>query len=211
MPHLERRIRALKSDEYFWSRMQWWDREFKNPERLARLTLGQLGALLEYSIHNDMHMRWASIPRLPDGTKVPLGRSVGDIDSRWANSSNDFLGDFYSSHVNPVFWRLHGWVDDRIEDWFAAHEAAHPGEVQRTDVGGLPWFQSENWVEHDQPWAKPQQGFDVDTMKQVVHLLFPPPEPRARASMAASEDARQPSMKSATEFFFGGDEAVPSL
>ena len=24
--------------------------------------------------------------------------------------------------ANPVFWRLHGWIDDRINDWFAAHE-----------------------------------------------------------------------------------------
>jgi len=118
------------------------------------------------------------------------------------------LGDFYSSHVNPVFWRLHGWVDDRIEDWFAAHEAAHPGEVQRTDVGGLPWFHGKNWVEHDQPWAKPQQGFDVDTMKQVVHLLFPPPlvDPVAAITLARPAVVSQ---QSATEFFFGRELETP--
>ncbi|CAD73690.1 hypothetical protein [Rhodopirellula baltica] len=206
--NLERRIHALKSDEYYWSRMRWWDREFKNPERLSRLTLGQLGALLEFSIHNDMHMRWASVPRLAEGTKVPAGRGIGDIDSKWADPSNDYLGDFYSSHVNPVFWRLHGWVDDRIEDWFAAHEAAHPGEVQRTDVGGLPWFHGKNWVEHDQPWAKPQQGFDVDTMKQVVHLLFPPPlvDPVAAITLARPAVVSQ---QSATEFFFGRELETP--
>ncbi len=209
--NLERRIHALKSDEYYWSRMQWWDREFKNPERLGRLTLGQLGALLEFSIHNDMHMRWAAVPRLADGTKVPLGRGIGDIDSRWADPSNDYLGDFYSSHVNPVFWRLHGWVDDRIQDWFDAHEAAHPGEIQRVEVRGLPWFQSETWVEHNQPWAKPQEGFDVDTMKQVVRLLFPPMDRATRSeSRAVAQTGLRPEQP-ATELFFGATHDLSIL
>jgi len=33
----------------------------------------------------------------------------------------DYLGGTYSSHVNPVFFRVHGWVDDRIQTWLDAH------------------------------------------------------------------------------------------
>lgn len=198
---LERRLSALKSDEYYWSRMRWWDREFKNPERLLKLTLGQLGALLEFSIHNDMHMRWASIPRDPDGVPLPLGRAIDDIDERWADPSNDYLGDFYSSHVNPVFWRVHGWVDDRIEGWFQAHEAAHPGEIQRCDVGGVKWFKSVKWIETDKPWSRPENGVDVQTMKQVVAHLFAPED--SIFSVAAAHD--EVTSKSATSVFFGTD------
>lgn len=51
----------LQSDEFYWSRMRWWDQQFKDPTYLATLTLGELGALLECTVHNDMHMRWAAL------------------------------------------------------------------------------------------------------------------------------------------------------
>jgi len=203
VPDLERRIAALKSDEYYWSRMRWWDREFKNPERLSRLTLGQLGALLEFSVHNDMHMRWASVPRQKDGTPIPLGRQTGDIDSKWADPSNDYLGDFYSSHVNPVFWRLHGWVDDRIDDWYEAHNEAHPGAVEQYDRNGIIWYRSSGWVEHNEPWSSPSEGFDVDTMKQVIRLLFPPAD--SPSGLMTASNQLKSRRQSATEFFFGNE------
>ena len=27
----------------------------------------------------------------------------------------------HTCHVNSIFWKLHGWIDNRIEDWKAAH------------------------------------------------------------------------------------------
>lgn len=136
-----RRIAHLKTDSHYWSRIRWWDREFKNAQYLRTLTLGELGSLLEFSVHNDMHMRWASVPRHPKtGEPIPMGRDDGDIRDFWDHPNYDFLGEFYSSHVHPVFWRLHGWIDDRINDWFKAHEAAHPGEVEKATVQGVEWF-----------------------------------------------------------------------
>lgn len=184
-----RRIALLKTDGHYWSRMRWWDREFKNEQYLSTLTLGELGALIEFSVHNDMHMRWASVPRHPKtGEPLPSGRADGDIRDFWDDPKYDFLGEFYSSHVNPVFWRLHGWVDDRINDWFRAHEAAHPGEVVKATIQGVDWFKKGKWVHTDSPWAGPEHDhehsghsehdgghrYDVEKMKKVMEILFGP-------------------------------------
>jgi hypothetical protein len=57
-----------------------------------------------------------------------------------------------------VFWRLHGWVDDRIEDWYQAHEAAAPGEIERADHRGVPWFKPGTWVQAADPFDWPDTG-----------------------------------------------------
>lgn len=189
----ERRIAALKSDAFFWGRMRWWDQQFKDPVYLATLTLGELGALIEFSVHNDMHMRWSEQPRDPV-TNAPLtaGRPLGDIATKWDNPRNNYLGDFYSSHVNPIFWRLHGWIDDRIEDWFDAHKNKHPNEVMRQQVGGVEWFETGHWVQVPQPWVWGQSGTSshghdssgdrdttIRTLEEIVHILYPPKTERA--------------------------------
>ena len=58
--------------------------------------------------------------------------------------------------MNPVFWRLHGWVDDRIEAWFRAQESARPGVVKRKTLKGLPWFEKGPWVLKDNPFDWPE-------------------------------------------------------
>jgi len=210
-----RRIAALKTDEYFWSRMRWWDREFKNPQYLRNLKLGELGALLEYSVHNDMHMRWASAPRDPEtGEVVPGGRLPWDVSTKWDNPIYDFLGEFYSSHVNPVFWRLHGWIDDRIADWYAAHEEVHAGEIEPATIDGVSWFKQGKWVVAADPWAgakseshgghhgghhgmsaDPAQQ-DIEKMEKVNAILFPKPSQTLRAAaMSAEMQADQASSK----------------
>lgn len=186
-----RRLAALKTDEYFWTAMRGWDRQFKNAAYLSTLSLGALGATLEYTVHNDMHMRWSSVPRDPStGDPVPNGRLPTDFDSKWLDPAYDFLGEFYSSHVNPVFWSLHGWVDDRIEDWFAAHDVAHPGEVERVVLDGIQWFKPGRWVSDEKPWVRPEmQGgghgghhgghgethdLDPEQMREVIRTLYAP-------------------------------------
>jgi hypothetical protein len=120
-----RRQAALKSDDYYWSHMFPASQHFQDAGYLSTISLGELGALLEWTIHNDMHMRWASEPRDPDPhtnyAKLPDGRPPLDFDSKWENPRYDSLTEPYSSLVNPVFWRLHGWIDDRIDDWYSAH------------------------------------------------------------------------------------------
>jgi hypothetical protein len=163
------------------------------------LTLGELGTLLEWTVHNDMHMRWASVPRDPrTGAIILNGRDGGDINKAWDDPEYDNLGDQYSSHVNPVFWRLHGWVDARIEDWFSAHETAHPGEVKKTDVMGTPWFVGK-WVQVDMPWPGPMHHMhaigvaaerghdhddDVKIMERIIALIFGPPTEATPSTVA---------------------------
>jgi hypothetical protein len=152
------------------------------------LTLGQFGSEVELGLHDWLHMRWASVPRDPsNGQPVPMARDPADFSARWFAPENDFLGDPFSSHVNPVFWYFHGWIDDRLEDWFRAHERFHPGEVSRQEVNGVPWFAPGRWVEIADPWLGPsthgcsttpglQAGtsveMDPETMKLALRITF---------------------------------------
>jgi len=188
---MSQRLQALKSAEFYWSRMRWWDRQYKDPAYLATLSLGELGTLIEWTVHNDMHMRWASVPRDPKTNEpVPQGRQDWDIDPAWDDDRYDHLGEQYSSHVNPVFWRLHGWVDNRVEDWFNAREATDPGKLNRTEVMGTPWFEGVG-VDVDMPWSGPMDmkstmamddaAMDegITAMEAVIHIIFPKPDDQA--------------------------------
>jgi hypothetical protein len=220
-PNVERRIAALKTDEFYWSQMRWWDQGFKDPTYLATLTLGALGSLLEFSVHNDMHMRWSALPRDPDSNEaLPTGRPTADFSAKWDNPRYDTLLEFYSSHVNPFFWRLHPWIDDRIDDWFEAHEHQHPGAVQREQKGLVSWFKPGAWVDVSDPWVWPAMfshgshgsGHDIDpeerkrriaSMEEVVAILWPPApaplaavlEPAAAMPEAAEEALRDLAFK----------------
>ncbi|GCB52734.1 DUF4779 domain-containing protein [Streptomyces sp. NL15-2K] len=159
-------LAIIKSDEYWQSRMTFLERQFKDPKYLATLSLDQLGAKIEWLIHNLMHIRWCSLPTDPDPesplTPLPGGRPLTETSDKWIKTARggkpfyyDDLNDTFSSHVHPVFWRLHGWVDDRIEDWYAAHAAAHMGQVTRKTVGGISWFAKGPWVSVETPWVGP--------------------------------------------------------
>ena len=125
-------LEEVKSDEYYWDEIAPMEREYTSEEYLKSVTLGQLGADLEFTIHNDMHMRWAAPSPMGIRPRTPLNQPV---DLRWDDPAYDYLGDTYSSHVNPIFWSLHGWVDDRIEDWKRAHGIAGPMQWKGTWVG----------------------------------------------------------------------------
>lgn len=132
---LDAYLRDVKSPEFFETSFLGWEQQYTDPDRLRQLSLGAFGALLEYTIHNQMHMRWAEEP---EAIRPEVDDTTPeDIDPRWDDPAYDWLGDTYSSHVNPIFWKLHGWVDDRIEDWRVAKGL---DEVPWTGtwVGGLP-------------------------------------------------------------------------
>ena len=146
----------IKQPETYHSNFEVWESRYRDPRYLSTLTLGQFGSEVELGLHDWLHMRWASVPRDPsNGAPVPMARDPADFAARWYVSENDFLGDPFSSHVNPVFWSFHGWIDDRLEDWFKAHERFHPGELARQEVNGVPWFAPGRWVEVDDPWLGP--------------------------------------------------------
>lgn len=125
---LDARLVKVKSDEYFNEMMLAWEAKYTDPAVLRSMSLGKLGANLEVTVHNNMHMRWSGPP-------VPGMRPDSDvthpeeIDVSWDLPQYNWLGDTYSSHVNPVFWKLHGWIDARIEDWKRANGV----------VGDIPW------------------------------------------------------------------------
>ncbi|MFI9724068.1 hypothetical protein ACIHFE_31240 [Streptomyces sp. NPDC052396] len=117
-----------------------WQGDFTDPSALRTMSLGRLGASIEFTIHNRMHLRWAA--------RLPAYRPDGDpfaVDPRWDDPGYDWLADFYSSHVNPVFWKLHGWVDARIDGWMSAHSRTGP----------VPWSFSPPWTG---PMAHPQHS-----------------------------------------------------
>jgi hypothetical protein len=129
-------VQRLKSEIFYQKRLLPWQRMFTDPAFLRGITLGRLGTLMEQSIHAAMHMRWASPPA---GARPEPSPTEGDtIDERWDDPRYDFLGDTYSSHVHPVFWSLHGWIDDRIEDWKAANGVFGNDFWKGTWLGKMP-------------------------------------------------------------------------
>lgn len=112
-------LTSVKSDAYFEQTMRVRERFLTSPSNLRRLSLGALGNIAEMTIHNMMHMRWSSDP---GGYRpgIDLNNPTGG-DLSWDALSYDYLGDTYSSHVNPHFWYLHGWIDNLIERWMQAN------------------------------------------------------------------------------------------
>jgi hypothetical protein len=90
---------------------------------------------------------------------------------------------------------LHGWVDDRIEDWYQAHQAAAPGEVIRHDHKGVPWFRPGRWVQAADPFDWPDdehhggghdEGHAVTVMLEVLEIVrnaFEAPAPDVRVAL----------------------------
>lgn len=107
-------LEEIKSATYFAKFIGPWERQYTDPDYLNSVTLGQLGSDVEFSIRNAMQMRWAA----PSSVGYrPTTAITQTIDEQWDAPAYDYLGDTYSTHVNPLFWKVHGWVDDRIEDW----------------------------------------------------------------------------------------------
>lgn len=121
-------ITMSKTDEFFNTKFLSWESTYTDPNLLSGITLGELGSRIEFSIHNMMHVRWSSQPTVERPLIDPTNADT--IDVQFDHPSYDYLGDTYSSHVNPIFWKLHGWIDDRIEDWKNAHGIT--GEIQWT-------------------------------------------------------------------------------
>jgi hypothetical protein len=96
--------------------------KLENPAWLAQIGLDQLGSEIENGIHGWLHMHWAAEPWFKDSN------TQDENDPR-----NNYLGDTYSSHVNKAFWKLHGWIDDRIQQWENA--SGHVADFSSAWVG----------------------------------------------------------------------------
>jgi hypothetical protein len=124
-------LEEVKTLEFYERFLSPWERRYTDPGYLRAVTLGQLGSDIEFTIHSGMHLRWAAPSRV--GYR-PTTAITQTIQEHWDDPLYDYLGDTYSSHVNPLFWKIHGWIDERIEDWRRAHGIA----------GELQW--AERWV-----------------------------------------------------------------
>jgi len=168
-------IQRLKSDIFYEKKLLWWQRLFTDPAFLRDITLGQLGSLIENSIHAAMHNRWASAPA---GARPDPAPAQGDtIDPVWDDPRYDHLADDYSSHVNPAFWSLHAWIDDRVEDWKAANGVYGNTFWKGTWVGRLP--ETDQRTPESSPSARVDTGEPgladpsggLGEMERVVRLI----------------------------------------
>lgn len=143
-------FKAVKADYYYWVLIREWERTYQDEAWLKGRTLGEVGATMEPTIHNMMHMRWSSLPwDARTGKPEPsMGKPYNDIGEDWDDPQYDWLGDPYSSHVNPVFWKLHGWIDDIIEHWYRANEA----DLSPIDIRGIRWYEGDLVTVTD-PWT----------------------------------------------------------
>lgn len=82
---------------------------FANRDWLRTVTIDAFATELEFSIHGWFHMHWSAPPPADPNSLDP---------------ANDWLGSPFSSHVNRHFWKLHGWIDDRIKAWEDANGQA---------------------------------------------------------------------------------------
>jgi hypothetical protein len=114
-----------------------------------------------------MHNRWAASPA---GFRPDPGPAQGHtIDPLWDDPRYDHLADTYSSHVNPVFWSLHGWVDDRIEDWKTANGVYGNAFWKGTWVGKMPRVEQRAAEEPSVEAAMPEQPLDKVRTEQLAH------------------------------------------
>ena len=169
-------LQRVKSDTFYYKRIKMWERMYTAPTFLKGMSLGELGARLDMTIHNALHNRWSAYPGADRPDADPTQPET--IDPQWDDPHYNYLGDFYSSHVNPIFWRLHGWVDDRIDDWKAANGVFGDGFWQGTWVGNMemakpqaPGTPSPLHAMLDDPKRAAQHG---QAMEQVARIIAQP-------------------------------------
>lgn len=188
---LQIRVKEMKSDQFYWSRMHWWGQEYRDRAHLAAITLGELGSRIESGVHNQMHIRWSAYP----SAGWSYVRSEADFDTKWDDPKYDTLFDEYSAHVTPIFFRLHKWIDNRINDWAEAH-----GIPQEMTQMGFPWPKYDGkWVQVQKPWTGAFGHEHTDAVTKAKRLaameqigpILNRPAPKSRTLTAPHEKAEE--------------------
>lgn len=112
-------IANIKSDAFYWDVIVPAEEELTDPDTLRTMTLGQLGSKLEFGLHKYMLLRFSELTAI--GIRDSGSNPIPDIDESWDDLSYRWLGDAYSAHVNPAFWKIQGWLDNYIELWRKAN------------------------------------------------------------------------------------------
>jgi hypothetical protein len=178
-------LERIKSDVFYHKRFRFWQKAFTDPTFLRSVSLGKLGVIIEMTIHNAMHMRWAAFS---GSTRPDPLQPTGDIDPtkgeeigvEWDDPRYNFLGDTYSSHVNPIFWKLHGWIDERIEGWKIANgvfgndfwKGKWLGKMPGHKEVAAPHALSEGLEHAVSPMAEMQQVTNLIARAGVFHKPF---------------------------------------
>jgi hypothetical protein len=162
--------------------------EYSRPKIGKFNTLSELGTYLEFTVHNALHTRWSAAsrqarPQTEDPVQMMLQRSLESF--RWNIERYDHLADPYAAHVNPIFWRLHGWVDQRIDEWLAEKNLTL--EADCTGKTRCISWKSDVWSgpSHDQIFSTVgSQKVDQKSMAETLRLLG------QNAFMATNVDSR---------------------
>lgn len=113
--------------------------DLRKPEYLRARTLSEFGNAVEAQIHGKLHLMYASAKS-----------GCRDVETDDSIACDELTHD-RSAHLNPYFWKLHGFVDQLIGEWLKAHgkteistdctKSADPGRCyqwQGTWLGKLP-------------------------------------------------------------------------
>jgi hypothetical protein len=128
-------IARSKTELTFKKYLKSWEGMFTDPGFLKDISLGSLGSFIQSTVHDTVKRRWSEVP----GARRPeLGSGVETIPIEWDDPRYNYLADFYSMQVNPVFWKLYGWIDERLENWKVVHGVFGNDFWQGKWVGKLP-------------------------------------------------------------------------
>jgi hypothetical protein len=128
-------VARAKSDDYFERRIRYWERMCTDPVYLTEVSLAELAAIIEANVYDAVRYRWASEPAAMRPDPPTPGEPLSD---GWDEPRYDHLPDTYSMHLHPVYWKFHGWVADRVEDWKVANGVSGRDFWKATWVGKLP-------------------------------------------------------------------------
>jgi hypothetical protein len=148
-------VAECKSDGFFTGQMMNWASDYTNPDVLKATSLGELGSRIEFTIHNRMHMRWSAEPPHIRPDMEP--EAADAIEKSWDDPAYNFLGDTYSAHLNPTFWKIHGWVDHCIDLWMQANNKQAVSWTG-TWVGPMPHDAPDNSIFAQMPKREIMHG-----------------------------------------------------
>src|SRR5262249_16656973 len=86
-------LQQTKSDDFYQKGLRAWERQLSDMDWLRGRSLGEVGARIEFTIHNRMHMRWCSNPGEIRPDVDPT--RPGNIDAHWDSPTYNWLGDTY--------------------------------------------------------------------------------------------------------------------
>jgi hypothetical protein len=139
-PIVNRYISRIKSDIVYDKYFRYWEKTFTDSTFLRDISLGTLGGLIDYYLMNPFRRRWAAAPGATRPAVNPVDAPA--IEPVWDDPRYDFLSDYYAMHVNPIYWRFLGWIDDRLEEWKYANGVFGDDFWVGTWVGILPDVQT---------------------------------------------------------------------